>query len=103
MRLKAGLTIEELAFRCGLHHNYLGDIERGRRNPSLANLAKVAAGLSVPVRALFPNEAQPSEAPLYDLYCEMLPLVRHLRDASPADREHVLSVAHSLAKRLKKR
>ena len=103
LRLKAGLTIEELAFRSRLHHNYLGDIERGRRNPALANLARIAAGLSVPVRSLFPEEAPPPAETLYDLYGELRPLVRYLREASPADRARVISMARSLAKHLKKR
>lgn len=44
-RLADCLTIEELAFRAQLHPNYLGDVERGRRNPSLTNLKKIADGL----------------------------------------------------------
>ena len=40
-----GISQEELAVRCGIHRTYLGAIERGERNVSLATLEMLAAGL----------------------------------------------------------
>jgi transcriptional regulator with XRE-family HTH domain len=42
-----GLSQEALADRCGVHWTFLGQVERGRRNLSLHNLLKIAAGLGV--------------------------------------------------------
>ena len=42
-----GLSQEALADRCGVHWTFLGQVERGRRNLSLHNLLKLAAGLGV--------------------------------------------------------
>ncbi len=42
-----GISQESLADRCGVHWTFLGQVERGRRNLSLHNLLKVAAGLGV--------------------------------------------------------
>lgn len=42
-----GISQESLADRCGVHWTFLGQVERGRRNLSLHNLLKVAAGLDV--------------------------------------------------------
>jgi transcriptional regulator with XRE-family HTH domain len=42
-----GLSQEALAQRCGVHWTFIGQLERGRRNVSLHNLLKVAAGLGV--------------------------------------------------------
>lgn len=53
LRLARGLSQEELAFRSGVHRTYLGGIERGKRNPSLKNLAAIAKALGVPLSQLF--------------------------------------------------
>ena len=47
------ITIEELAFRCDLNKNYLGDIERGKRNPTLEVIDKISKGLNISLEKLF--------------------------------------------------
>lgn len=47
LRKDAKLTQEELAERAGLSANYVGEIERGERNPSALALFALAGGLSV--------------------------------------------------------
>ena len=47
-----GLSQEELAFRAGIHRNYLGGIERGERNPALDNIAAIAKALGVDLSEL---------------------------------------------------
>ncbi len=47
-RARRGLSQEELGFRCRLHRNYVGAIERGEINPTLRVLFKLEAGLGVP-------------------------------------------------------
>lgn len=46
-RLKRGLTQEQLAFEAQIDLTYLGGIERGRRNPSLLVIARIAQSLQV--------------------------------------------------------
>lgn len=54
LREKEGLTQEELADRAGMHFTYVGQIERGVRNPSLINLHKLAKALKIDGGKLMP-------------------------------------------------
>lgn len=47
LRQERGYTIEEAAKRGGVTANYLGDVERGQRNPTMKVVARLLAGLRV--------------------------------------------------------
>jgi len=53
LRRARGFSQEKLAERAGLHHTYVGGIERGERNLGLLNVEKIAAALSVSLAELF--------------------------------------------------
>jgi transcriptional regulator with XRE-family HTH domain len=46
LRQARGLTQEELAFEAEIDLTYLGGIERGRRNPSLLVMVRIAKALT---------------------------------------------------------
>jgi transcriptional regulator with XRE-family HTH domain len=52
LRRQKGLTQEELAFEAKIDLTYMGGIERGRRNPSLLVMVRIAKALSVPLPKL---------------------------------------------------
>ena len=45
LRLAAGLSQEELAERSGFSQQYLSDLERGRRNPTVVSVFELAQAL----------------------------------------------------------
>jgi transcriptional regulator with XRE-family HTH domain len=53
LRKALGLTQEDLAFEVGMNRSYMGFIERGERNPSLAMLKKIAKALKISLSVLF--------------------------------------------------
>ncbi len=53
LRKQKKFTQEELAFRSNINKNYLCDVEKGRRNPTLIILSKIANGLEITLEELF--------------------------------------------------
>jgi transcriptional regulator with XRE-family HTH domain len=56
LRLKSGLSQEKLAFKCEIHRNYLGSVERGERNIALRNIYAIACALGVTLPELLDFE-----------------------------------------------
>jgi len=102
LRRSAGLTLEELAFRADMHPSYIGDMERGQRNVTLENLAKIAAGLHADPGSLLKTEPQKARSkkekpdPFHSL-------AHALSKNSAADRQFILNQAKALSRRLRRR
>lgn len=46
-RKRKGMTQEQLALECGMERSYVSDLERGRRNPSVRALGRLAEALDI--------------------------------------------------------
>lgn len=57
LRQIAGLTQEQLAFESRIDLTYVGGIERGRRNPSLLVMVRIAEALKVDPESLLERAA----------------------------------------------
>jgi len=60
LRVAKGITQEEAAHRAGIDLTYWGGIERGRRNPSLLVLVRIADTLSVGPLELLKSSQPPT-------------------------------------------
>lgn len=58
LRLQRGLTQEQLAFEAQIDLTYVGGIERGKRNPSLLVLVRIAEALNVEPAVLVAIQTQ---------------------------------------------
>lgn len=61
-RRELGVTQEELALRSGLHQRWISNVETGRRNPSYANLRRLAASLDLRASELLARAENLEEA-----------------------------------------
>lgn len=52
-RLQAGFTQEKLSEACGISCDYLSEIERGKRTPSLKRFLLIAKKLNTPPENFF--------------------------------------------------
>ena len=53
LREQKKMSIEDLALEAEINKNYLSDLERGTRNPTIKILNKIANALSVNLETLF--------------------------------------------------
>jgi transcriptional regulator with XRE-family HTH domain len=52
-RNRAGMTQMKLAEKAGVHHTYIGQLERGEKNATLETIEKVARALDLSFETLF--------------------------------------------------
>ena len=54
-RMQLGYSQERLAEISGCHPTYIGQVERGEKNPTLESIEKIASALRVSMSKLFEN------------------------------------------------
>lgn len=52
LRRQLGISQLELSLRAGVSKNYICDLEKGRRNPSLETMERISLGLNVSLEEL---------------------------------------------------
>ncbi len=60
LRASRAMSLEDLSGRCGVSRSMISLIERGESSPTAVVLEKLAAGLGVPLAALFDDPALPA-------------------------------------------
>ncbi|SDL15683.1 MULTISPECIES: helix-turn-helix domain-containing protein [unclassified Paenibacillus] len=81
LRKERGYSQEALGEKGGFHFSYIGQIERGEKNVSLVNLAKIAESLDVNLIQLFAYIEEEFEVTEDEK--QIKEIVQLLRDSSP--------------------
>ena len=84
-------TQEELGKRADVNYKFIGEIERGRQNPSLNVLYKIAAAMEVELPELFRFEHEISDRKEMELQ-----LINIIRSLSNEDLSRILLVLRTL-------
>ncbi len=98
IRLKMGLSQEEMAFRCGMQTSHIGFLERGQRNPTLDTLERVALGLGITLSELLDYDAEPKVQTYDPMTNKILSLILPLE---PAQKKQVHTFIRAFVKKSK--
>jgi transcriptional regulator with XRE-family HTH domain len=109
LRADKDFTLQALADESGVSKSYLGDIEKGRKNPTTDVIEAIADALGVPARELLYHAALDEDDPFFEPEQliledvgeedtetrELLHLSRRMR---PSDRRILLDLARRLSR-----
>jgi transcriptional regulator with XRE-family HTH domain len=109
LRSDREFTLQALADESGVSKSYLGDIEKGRKNPTTDVIEAIAEALGVPARELLYHAAldeddpffEPEQLSLEDVAeedVETRELTRLARRIRPTDRRFLLDLARRLSR-----
>ena len=92
-RKRLGLSQEKLSFKARLSINFLGQIERGTKHPTLATADRIARTLGFTLSGLLKAE-EPKPLPKYTLAEKVL--LYHFRERTPEEKEAFIDFLKSL-------
>ncbi|MBU2603883.1 MAG: helix-turn-helix domain-containing protein [Actinobacteria bacterium] len=109
LRTEREFTLQALADESGISKSYLGDIEKGRKNPTTDVVEAVAEALGVPARRLLYHAALDEDDPLFESgqltleadteeALELRELTQLARRLRPVDRRLVLELVRRLSR-----
>jgi transcriptional regulator with XRE-family HTH domain len=109
LRTDRGFTLQALADESGVSKSYLGDIEKGRKNPTTDVIEAIAMALGVPARELLYHAALDDDNPFFEPEqlelesvaeedAETRELTHLARSIRPSDRRFLLELARRLAR-----
>jgi transcriptional regulator with XRE-family HTH domain len=99
-RIKAGMTLEELAEASSISASFLAYIEHGKKKASLVTVKKLAEGLQLPLADLFTSS---KGGPASYEAQTLRKLAPFLRERSTKDHDFIVDIIKSLSKRLPKK
>jgi transcriptional regulator with XRE-family HTH domain len=58
--MELGYSQSDASERSGLHHTYIGQVERGEKNATINSVEKICSALDLSLEELFANIVEPS-------------------------------------------
>ncbi|WP_026569306.1 MULTISPECIES: helix-turn-helix domain-containing protein [Sediminibacillus] len=84
IRKQQVLSQEELAHLSGLHPTYIGQLERGEKNPTINTIHKVTLSLGIPISELFRLTENVKD--------EQINILLHLNQLGEEDRQALIKI-----------
>ena len=100
-RREKGFTQSDLAEKTDTSTNYIGQIERGTKRPSLKTLKRIADILGTELRELFSAVSKNSRLPQSSYAFDTKRILYLLGEAKPSERKIILNLISSLARKKK--
>ena len=91
------LSIEDVAYDINIGINYLSQVERGQRNPSIKILCRIASALDVSPGSFLPNARR---ADVKDSYINLV--IKILSGLKPKNRKAVLRILKETVAQIEK-
>jgi transcriptional regulator with XRE-family HTH domain len=96
LRKKRGLSQEQLAFRADINASYMGQVERGEKNPTIDVLSKIANALQTPLEILVNVSSSPVLADDLDPEGYATKIVHQIHGLSLKEQEAVYKIVKQL-------
>ena len=93
-RLKKGFTQKYLSYKSGIHINYISDIERGTKLPSMNTFIMIIEALDISADYVLRNDISSGRNYIFDEITE------RLKDITPSQRKCIVDIIDAYLRNL---
>lgn len=94
LRIRKRLSQEQIALRAEITTAYLGQIERGEKNPTVKSVEQISNALGISLSELFSNQG----APIANVDGTMENIIFEMQDLSIKERKEMLDIIRNIIK-----
>lgn len=94
IRIRKHLSQEQIALRAEITTAYLGQIERGEKNPTVKSVEQISNALGISLSELFSNQG----APIANVDGTMENIIFEMQDLSIKERKEMLDIIRNIIK-----
>lgn len=94
LRIRKRLSQEQIALRAEITTAYLGQIERGEKNPTVKSVEQISNALGISLSELFSNQGDP----IANIDGTMENIIFEMQDLSIKERKEMLDIIRNIIK-----